>query len=305
MKNSAKTRDFIVYEHKNKTNGMRYIGITSCSPNKRWGKNGSHYKKNAHFWNVIQKYGWDGFEHNILYSGLSMQDACIKEKEIIEKYQTYNPSFGYNNTKGGEEVIEFSDQSKQRMSNSKKNRVITKEWREHLSESGKGRIPWNTGKHLSEEHKEKLRIASTGRKQSIEAINKTASSHKKKTICDGTVFDSIDDCAEYLGIGSRSMLAPWLRGEYPMPESYKNRGLGLYGVKAEYIEQETPKTKGVICEEMYFKSMSECNRYYDLPRCTISHWLNGDTRTPQEFIDKGLRFADEKYYFYKVIEENK
>ena len=88
-----------------------------------------------------------------------MQDACIKEKEIIEKYQTYNPSFGYNNTKGGEEVIEFSDQSKQRMSNSKKNRVITKEWREHLSESGKGRIPWNTGKHLSDEHKEKLRIA--------------------------------------------------------------------------------------------------------------------------------------------------
>lgn len=304
MKNSAKTRDFIVYEHKNKINGMRYIGITSCSLDKRWGKNGSHYKKNAHFWNAIQKYGWDGFEHNILYSGLSMQDACTKEKEIIEKYQTYNPSFGYNNTKGGEEVIEFSDQSKQRMSNSKKNRVITKEWREHLSESGKGRIPWNTGKHLSEEHKEKLRIASTGRKQSIEAINKTASSHKKKTICDGTVFDSIDDCAEYLGIGSRSMLAPWLRGECPMPESYKNRGLGLYGVKAEYIEQETPKTKGVICEEMYFKSMSECNRYYDLPRCTISHWLNGDTRTPQEFIDKGLRFADEKYYFYKVIEEN-
>ena len=304
MKNSAKTRDFIVYEHKNKINGMRYIGITSCSPDKRWGKNGSHYKKNTHFWNAIQKYGWDGFEHNILYSGLSMQDACIKEKEIIEKYQTYNPSFGYNNTKGGEEVIEFSDQSKQRMSDSKKNRVITKEWREHLSESGKGRVPWNKDKHLSDEHKEKLRIASTGRKQSIEAISKTANAHKKKTVCDGIIFDSIDDCAKYLGIGSRSMLAPWLRGDYPMPETYKNRGLGLYGVKAEYIEQEAPKNKGVFCEGRYFKSMIECDRYYNLPRCTIAHWVNKRRPMPQEFIDKGLRFADEKYYFYKVIEEN-
>ena len=191
------------------------------------------------------------------------------------------------------------------MSDNRKNRVITDEWRKHLSESGKGHIPWNKGKHLSEEHKEKLRIASTGRKRSAEAINKASSIHKKKVVYDGIVFNSINECADYLGINAHTMLAPWLRGEYPMSELYKNHGLGLYGVKAEYIEQETPKTKGVICEEMYFKSMSECNRYYGLPRCTIAHWVNKRRPMPQEFIDKGLRFADEKYYFYKVIEETK
>ena len=35
MKSSAKTKDFIVYEHKNKINGTRYIGITSCYSDKK------------------------------------------------------------------------------------------------------------------------------------------------------------------------------------------------------------------------------------------------------------------------------
>ena len=44
-----------------------YIGITSQAVNKRW-KNGKGYKSSPYFYNAIQKYGWNNFEHNILFT---------------------------------------------------------------------------------------------------------------------------------------------------------------------------------------------------------------------------------------------
>ena len=46
-----------------------YIGITSQAVNKRW-KNGKGYKSSPYFYNAIQKYGWNNFEHNILFTDL-------------------------------------------------------------------------------------------------------------------------------------------------------------------------------------------------------------------------------------------
>lgn len=302
MVDSAKDRKFIVYKHTNKFNDKIYIGITCRSASKRWGKYGQCYRKNAHFYAAIQKYGWDNFEHEILFTNLSLEEASLKEKELIEFYKSYIPKFGYNGTKGGESAIEFTEETRRKMSEAKKGIEITEEWRRHLSEVGKGRTPWNKGGHLTDEHKEKLRIKSTGRKQKPESIAKTVEAHNKPVIFDGKVFASVKECGEFLNINSHGTLSPWLRGEYPMPEEYKERGLGYYGVKAEYIEQENPKNRGVICEGRYFKSMSECGRFYDVKDNMISHWLNHRCRMPQEFKDKGLKFSGEKYYYYRVIE---
>ena len=95
--------NYIIYCHLNKTNGKRYIGQTKQSINKRWGKNGSEYlkKSNDHFINAIKKYGWDGFEHIILYTNLSKDEANEKEIEMIALFNSDNPNFGYNKTKGG------------------------------------------------------------------------------------------------------------------------------------------------------------------------------------------------------------
>ena len=60
---------YTVYKH-TAPNGKVYIGITSHSIEGRWRKDGSGYKLNNHFWNAIQKYGWNNFKHEILFENL-------------------------------------------------------------------------------------------------------------------------------------------------------------------------------------------------------------------------------------------
>ena len=43
-------------------------------PEKRWGINGNNYKSSPHFYAAIQKYGWDNFEHNILFENLNYEE---------------------------------------------------------------------------------------------------------------------------------------------------------------------------------------------------------------------------------------
>jgi hypothetical protein len=52
--------------------------------------------------------------------------------------------------------IIVSDETKKKMSESKKGISLTTEHKQKLSKSLKGRLPWNTGKTLSKEHKEKV-----------------------------------------------------------------------------------------------------------------------------------------------------
>lgn len=71
----------------------------------RWASNGSHYKKCTHFWNAIQKYGWNKFEHVILINNIPKEIASIIERELINKYNTRNDNFGYNIAEGGHDGI--------------------------------------------------------------------------------------------------------------------------------------------------------------------------------------------------------
>lgn len=96
-------RTWTVYMHTNKTNGKKYIGVTSRgNPNRRW-KNGNGYFNNSHFMHAIKKYGWnEGFDHDILATDLSWEDAAHMEMELIAKYETENPNKGYNHSSGGD-----------------------------------------------------------------------------------------------------------------------------------------------------------------------------------------------------------
>lgn len=82
-------------------NGKKYIGITCQTLNRRW-LNGKGYKKNKHFINDINLYGWDNIEHTVLLSDLSKSEAVSKEIELIKFYKTKNKEYGYNITRGGQ-----------------------------------------------------------------------------------------------------------------------------------------------------------------------------------------------------------
>lgn len=126
---AKRLHNYKVYVHINKSNGKKYVGITRQSPGKRWQHGcGYKYNKNTYFWNAIQKYTWDGFEHIVLESGLSFDDAKLKERYYIAMYQSNLPEHGYNLTLGGDGFLgmERSEETKRKISESLKGKY-TKE----------------------------------------------------------------------------------------------------------------------------------------------------------------------------------
>lgn len=105
----------LIYVHKNKTNGKCYVGQTiKQNPNARW-ENGSGYIRQTKFWNAIQKYGWDGFEHIILETDIPIKELSERENYYINFYNAidngYNVEFAGNN-------IPISETTKQKIKDS-------------------------------------------------------------------------------------------------------------------------------------------------------------------------------------------
>ena len=88
--------------HKNKINNKMYIGCTYQNPPKvRW-RHPSLYKSCTLFYEAIQEYGFDNFEHIIIEEGLyTLEYAYEREDYWINYYDTRNPENGYNINAGG------------------------------------------------------------------------------------------------------------------------------------------------------------------------------------------------------------
>lgn len=125
-----------VYVHINKTNLKMYIGITSTKPSRRWGYEGHGYKMNPKFWHAIQKYGWDGFQHEVLISGINEELACQLEVMLIAKFDTIKN--GYNQEPGGIGGAK-SDEARQKIREARKRQIITPEHIAKVAASHRGR----------------------------------------------------------------------------------------------------------------------------------------------------------------------
>lgn len=87
-----------IYFHINKTSGKVYVG-QSRNVKDRWR---SRYKEQPYFYNAINKYGWNGFDHIIVVDGVGSQTELNNlEKLWIILLRSTDPYFGYNLIPGG------------------------------------------------------------------------------------------------------------------------------------------------------------------------------------------------------------
>ena len=176
---------YVVYKHTSPSNKV-YIGITCQKPKKRW-KNGYAYRPHKYFYRAIEKYGWDNFTHEIVAEGLTKEQACQMEMDLIARYKSNNPEYGYNCSIGGEsgyngvhhprseefrkhmseirmgkpsprKGIRASEETRRKMSESKKGTRHSEETKRKIGEKSKGRIPSEeTRRKMSESNKGKRR----------------------------------------------------------------------------------------------------------------------------------------------------
>lgn len=201
---------YTVYQHINKINQKSYVGITKQKPENRWGNNGINYKSSPHFYAAIQKYGWDNFEHLILFENLSKEDAEKKEKELIKELDLQNPAKGYNIMEGGEittmppEICKIISEKLKGNKNGL-NHPCSDEKKEKISKAQKG-------KKLTVEHKKELSKAAKNRHVPCSEEKKQILSknypHKKPVFCEelNQVFDSVQQAARELNLQATNVV---------------------------------------------------------------------------------------------------
>lgn len=129
--------EYCVYKHTS-PDGRVYIGITSQKPEARW-QSGNGYKGNTYFTRSIKKHGWEKFTHEILYTGLTAEEAKETEISLIFEYQSNKRKFGYNISSGGESKAgtHISERQKRIISEANKGKIVSEETRKKLSASSK------------------------------------------------------------------------------------------------------------------------------------------------------------------------
>lgn len=242
--------NYTVYMHvlpkdiSGKENDLIYVGITRVNPIKRW-SNGNGYVDNVRFFNAIKKYGWENFEHLILFENLSEEDAKQKEIELISKFNSTNRKFGYNVSPGGN--------------------IISKETALKIGKAQMGEKNHRYGKHyeFSDSHKENMSKAKLGEKnpmfgkpQSIEGRMK-----KSRSLLGHPVLEE-----------TRKKIADGHRGIKRTPESMQNAWNALRGKPAH-------NRRAIICVELNekFPSIHHAAKHFNTSPGNICRSLKNKT----------------------------
>lgn len=196
------------------SNGKRYYGITKQEVEARW-KNGKGYEGNKYFYRAINKHGWGNFEHIVIAKGLSEEEAKWLEVELIREWDTTNREYGYNITKGGDSNPMDNEESRKKLSETRKGennpnygKTFSEETRKKIGKAMKG-------KTLSEKTKQKMSEATKGennpmygKKHTEESKQKMSETKKGKNNPRATkvycveldmVFNTITEASKFVG----------------------------------------------------------------------------------------------------------
>lgn len=210
---------YSVYKHTTPS-GKVYIGITSKNPEKRWLK-GRGYANNSHFNKAIALYGWDNISHEILFNGLTKEQAEIEEIRLIKMYDSTNQDKGYNCTFGGESIGKHTEKVKIEQSRKMKERYA-KGWvhpmkGKHFSKESKAKMSKShKGKTLSDEHK--LKIGQSCKGLLVGGLNPMAT--RVQCIETGEIFGSIKEAADSIRL-TRAAVSRCVRGKCKTAGGYK------------------------------------------------------------------------------------
>lgn len=159
-KNKNMNNTWCIYKHTLKITGQVYIGQTNNIKD-RWKP--SAYKNCIKFYNAIQKYGWDNFEHTILIDNLTIDEANKLEEEYIKQYDSINN--GFNLSSGGLNHL-ASEETKQKMSQVRKGIPHSEEHNQAISKALKQykRTPEHNRNNQLAQHRKPVQCIETGEK---------------------------------------------------------------------------------------------------------------------------------------------
>lgn len=158
--NGTTDKTWTVYRHTS-PDGKMYVGVT-CKPiNRRW-QNGTGYQNNKKFSADIDLYGWDNFQHEVLLTGLSHENACLAERMFIHYWGLTDPEKGYNLQTGGVRNYECSEETRRKISKAHKGKYVGEKnpnyGKKHTKEAKLKMSMANKGKEIPQDVREKMSI---------------------------------------------------------------------------------------------------------------------------------------------------
>jgi group I intron endonuclease len=136
--------------------GKNYIGLTSKFE-KRMQAHAKPSNTCVAIRDAVTKYGFESFRKTILHDNLTLNEANRLEFFEIRARNTISPN-GYNLRDGGNSGGTLSDETKAKLSEKGKGRIITEETRLALRLSHLGFIPTDTTKVKLKQNQIKLRL---------------------------------------------------------------------------------------------------------------------------------------------------